>query len=65
LTTHNFQEAAAVGDRIAVLRRGEVRSEREFRRSAGNDGPSIDEVKALYFQASADSEDDHAFETAQ
>jgi ABC-2 type transport system ATP-binding protein len=79
LTTHNFQEAAAVGDRIAVLRGGELRSERKFRRDAGdlkrgdaqtnelptNGRPSIDEVKALYFQANADSEDDPAFETAQ
>jgi ABC-2 type transport system ATP-binding protein len=78
LTTHNFQEAAAVGDRIAVLRRGELRSEREFRRGAGclrsgdlrsndlrnNGGPSIDEVKAFYFQASGDNEDAPAFETA-
>jgi ABC-2 type transport system ATP-binding protein len=65
LTTHNFQEAAAVGDRIAVLRRGELRSEREFRRGANIDSPSIDEVKAFYFQASGDNEDTPAFETGQ
>ena len=79
LTTHNFQEAAAVADRIAVLRRGELRSEREFQRNANtdlpsddlssnepanNDGPSIDEVKSFYFQASGDAEDTPAFETA-
>ena len=79
LTTHNFQEAAAVADRIVVLRRGELRSEREFQRNANtdlpsddlssnepanNDGPSIDEVKSFYFQASGDAEDTPAFETA-
>jgi ABC-2 type transport system ATP-binding protein len=74
LTTHNFQEAAAVADRIVVLRRGEVRSERAFGRGAitdhprnalpGNCRPSIDEVKAFYFQAAGDGEDAPAFETA-
>jgi ABC-2 type transport system ATP-binding protein len=89
LTTHNFQEAAAVADRIVVLRRGEVRSERVFGRGASaglpstdlpspdhpgpdhprialpsNCRPSIDEVKAFYFQVSGDGEDAPAFETA-
>jgi ABC-2 type transport system ATP-binding protein len=79
VTTHNFQEAAAVADRIVVLRRGEVRSERAFGRGADTDlpstdlprnalpsncRPSIDEVKAFYFQATGDGEDAPAFETA-
>jgi ABC-2 type transport system ATP-binding protein len=94
LTTHNFQEAAAVADRIVVLRRGELRSERAFGRSTGTDQPgtdqpgtdqpstdrpsidpprnplagdcrpSIEEVKAFYFEASGDGEDAPAFETA-
>ncbi len=57
LTTHNFQEAAAVGDRIAVLRRGELRSERRFDRSA-----SMEDIKSFYFQAAGDSDDVSAFE---
>jgi|SRR5450432_236865 len=65
LATHNFQEAAAVGDRIAVLRRGELRSEREFRRGPGVDRPKSDEVEAFYFQVSGDSEDIPVFETAK
>lgn len=65
LTTHNFQEAAAVADRIAVLRRGELRAEREFARGSSMSEPSIDEVKAFYFGASGDAEDAPAFETAQ
>jgi ABC-2 type transport system ATP-binding protein len=60
LTTHNFQEAAAVADRIAVLRRGELLSERRI-----STGASIDEIKTFYFQASGGGEDASAFETAQ
>jgi ABC-2 type transport system ATP-binding protein len=59
LATHNFQEAAAVGDRIAVLRLGEVRSEREFGRSA-----SIEDIKSFYFNAIGDSGDVPTFEAA-
>jgi ABC-2 type transport system ATP-binding protein len=58
LTTHNFQEAAAVADRIAVLRNGELKSERRFAR-----GCAIDEVKSFYFEATGER-DALAFETA-
>jgi len=64
LTTHNFQEAAAVADRIAVLRCGELRAEREFGRRISPEKNSIDAVKSFYFQASGDAEDPPAFETA-
>ncbi len=59
LTTHNFQEAAAVGDRIAVLRRGELRAERRF-----GQGASLDDVKTFYFEASGDADDAAALEVA-
>jgi len=59
LSTHNFQEAAAVGDRIAVLRCGELRVERAFGRSA-----SLDEIKSFYFQAAGEMEGIPAFEAA-
>jgi ABC-2 type transport system ATP-binding protein len=51
LTTHNFHEAAAVGDRVAVLRKGELAGQRSFGRTA-----SSDEIKAFYFQAAGDME---------
>ena len=53
LATHNFQEAAAVGDCVAVLRRGELRAERRFERGAG-----LDEIKSFYFQAAGDADGD-------
>jgi ABC-2 type transport system ATP-binding protein len=63
LTTHNFQEAAAVGDQVAVLRRGALMAERRFGRNVG-----VEEIKAFYFQAAPDSGDDsdeaHSFEEA-
>lgn len=59
LATHNFQEAAAVGDRIAVLRQGEVRSEREFGRNT-----SIEDIKSLYFSAIGDPDGAPVFEAA-
>ncbi len=62
LTTHNFQEAAAVGDQVAVLRRGVLRAERRFSR-----GASIDAIQEFYFQAAPDndpSDDDHAVVSA-
>ena len=64
LTTHNFQEAAAVADRIAVLRRGELRAERHFGLRPSTEKTTIDEVKAFYFQGSPDDEDTPGFETA-
>jgi ABC-2 type transport system ATP-binding protein len=50
LTTHNFQEAAAVGDQVAVLQQGALMAERRFGRSAG-----VEEIKEFYFQAAPDS----------
>ena len=59
LSTHNFQEAAAVGDRIAVLRSGELRDEREFGRNA-----SLDEIRAFYFGAAGEVDALPAIEAA-
>ena len=59
LSTHNFQEAAAVGDRIAVLRSGELRYEREFGRNA-----SLDEIRDFYFRAAGEVDALPAFEAA-
>jgi ABC-2 type transport system ATP-binding protein len=56
LATHNFQEAAAVGDRVAVLRRGTLIAEQ---RSA-----SVEDIKAFYFQATGDLDEIPAFEAA-
>jgi ABC-2 type transport system ATP-binding protein len=64
LTTHSFQEAAAVGDRIAVLRQGNLKAERQF----GSDA-TADEIKKFYFQAvpgpDGQSHEASTFEVAQ
>lgn len=56
LATHNFQEAAAVGDRVAVLQHGALIGER---RSA-----SVEDIKAFYFHATGDLDEIPAFEAA-
>ncbi len=45
LATHNFAEAAAVGDRILLLQRGELLADRPIRR-----GESMEELRAFYFR---------------
>ena len=44
LATHNFQEAAAVGDTVAILRQGELRAERKLGRDT-----SIQDIQSFYF----------------
>ncbi len=45
LATHNFAEAAAVGNRILLLHHGELLADRPIRR-----GESIEEMRAFYFR---------------
>ena len=45
LATHNFAEAAAVGDRILLLHHGELLADRPIRR-----GESMEELRAYYFR---------------
>jgi ABC-2 type transport system ATP-binding protein len=45
LATHNFAEAAAVGDRALLLHRGELLSDRAIR-----GGESMEELRAFYFR---------------
>ena len=54
LATHNFQEAAAVGDRIAVLRRGVLVAERKVATGPGVPGATLDDIQSFYFQAVGD-----------
>ena len=59
LATHNFQEAAAVGDTVAILRQGELRAERKFGRNAG-----IQDIQSFYFGAVGDVDAVPAMEEA-
>ncbi len=45
LATHNFAEAVAVGDRLLLLQRGELRAERSIRTDEG-----MEELRAFYFR---------------
>ncbi len=45
LATHNFAEAAAVGDRLLLLQRGELLADRSIRRGEGTE-----ELRAFYFR---------------
>lgn len=51
LATHNFSEAAAVGDRIAILSRGRLAA---YRPIAGDD---VEELRALYFQTTGETDE--------
>jgi len=51
LATHNFQEAAAVGDHVAVLQLGALVAQRP-----SNPGSSIDAMRAFYFEAVGEPE---------
>ena len=51
LTTHNFQEAAAVGDQVAVLRQGSLAAQRP-----SQPGASLDQMRAFYFEAVGEPE---------
>lgn len=45
LATHNFAEAAAVGDRVLLLQNGELLADRTIR-----NGESMEELRAFYFR---------------
>lgn len=45
LATHNFAEAAAVGDRLLLLQRGDLLADRSIR-----SGESMEELRAFYFR---------------
>jgi ABC-2 type transport system ATP-binding protein len=45
LATHNFAEAAAVGDRLLLLQRGELLADRCIR-----SGESVEELRSFYFR---------------
>jgi ABC-2 type transport system ATP-binding protein len=64
LATHNFQEAAAVGDRVAVLRRGSLIAQRQIAARQAGLSSSVEDIKAFYFQATGDVEEVPAFEAA-
>jgi ABC-2 type transport system ATP-binding protein len=49
LATHNFAEAAAVGDRLLLLQRGEVLADRSIRR-----GESVEALRSFYFQSTGE-----------
>jgi ABC-type multidrug transport system ATPase subunit len=44
LATHNFSEAAAVGDRLLLLHRGELLADRSM-----DDGENADALRTYYF----------------
>jgi ABC-2 type transport system ATP-binding protein len=46
LATHNFAEAAAVGDRLLVLQRGELLADR----SISGDGERVEEIRSFFFR---------------
>lgn len=58
LATHNFAEAAAVGDRLLLLQRGELLADRSIR-----GGESMEELRSFYFRATG--EVDEAFGVTQ
>jgi len=49
LATHNFAEAAEVGDRLLLLRRGELLADRRIVR-----GESVEELRAFYFRSTGE-----------
>ena len=51
LTTHNFQEAAAAGDHVAILHRGALVAQRSTA-----PGSSLDAMRAFYFEAVGEPE---------
>jgi ABC-type uncharacterized transport system ATPase component len=49
LATHNFAEAAAVGDRLLLLHRGEVLADRGLERNE-----SADDLRSFYFRTTGE-----------
>jgi ABC-2 type transport system ATP-binding protein len=52
LATHNFNEAVAVGNQVAVLFKGSVAAERNL-----SDTMSVDELRSFYFQTTGELEE--------
>jgi ABC-2 type transport system ATP-binding protein len=52
LATHNFAEAAAVGDRLLLLHRGELLADRAVR-----DGESAEALRAFYFRMTGEMDE--------
>ena len=51
LATHNFNEAVAVGNRVAVLFKGTVAAERTLSATI------VDELRSFYFQTTGELEE--------
>jgi ABC-2 type transport system ATP-binding protein len=52
LATHNFAEAAAVGDRLLLLHRGELLADRSL-----SDGEGADALRAFYFRMTGETDE--------
>lgn len=52
LATHNFAEAAAVGDRLLLLHRGELLANRSL-----SDGEAADTLRAFYFRMTGETDE--------
>lgn len=64
LATHNFHEAAAVGDRVAVLRQGSVLAEQGIVRRQSASTSGAEDIKDFYFRTTGDLNHLQAFEVA-
>ena len=49
LATHNFAEAAVVGDRVLLLHRGELLADRPIQK-----GENADALRAFYFRTTGE-----------
>jgi ABC-type nitrate/sulfonate/bicarbonate transport system ATPase subunit len=52
LATHNFNEAVAVGNQVAILFKGELSAELNLSASLG-----VDELRSFYFQTTGELEE--------
>jgi ABC-2 type transport system ATP-binding protein len=52
LATHNFAEAAAVGDRLLLLQRGELLADRSI-----HGGESTDDLRSFYFRMTGEADE--------
>ena len=64
LATHNFHEAAAVGDRVAVLRQGSLLAEQGIVRRQSASTSGAEDIKDFYFRTTGDLDHLQAFEVA-
>jgi len=58
LATHNFAEAAAVGDRLLLLHRGELLADR----SVAAEGNSVEQIRSFFFRVTGAGEAHSEFE---